>query len=129
MNLVQAERSSAERVAGTVAYLDNNATTPLSPAAFERMQELLRGLPGNAASMHGLGVAARDCLEGARARFAHHLGGAAQILFTSGATEGNGLCLLGALRHPANRCEQLVVSELEHSSVYDYLELPLERPM
>jgi cysteine desulfurase len=112
----------------TVAYLDNNATTPISAAALRCMEELLRGLPGNAASMHRLGIAARDCLEQARERFSQHLGGAAQILFTSGATEGNGLCLLGALRHPANRCEQLVVSELEHSSVYDYLELPLERP-
>jgi len=129
MKTVQARRASAKLVARPVAYLDNNATTPLSAAALERMQELLQALPGNAASMHRLGVAARDCLEQARARFAHHLGGTAQILFTSGATEGNGLCLLGALRHPANRCEQLVVSELEHSSVYDYLELPPERPV
>ena len=58
-----------------------------------------------------------------------HLGGAAQVLFTSGATEANALCLLGALRHPENRCEQLVVSELEHASVYDLAELPLERPV
>ncbi len=55
--------------------------------------------------------------------------GAAQVLFTSGATEANALCLLGALRHPENRCEQPVVSELEHSSVYDLAELPLERPV
>ena len=129
MKTAQARQGFAELVSGTVAYLDNNATTPLSAAALARMEELLLGLPGNAASTHRLGVAARNCLEEARARFARHLGGAAQILFTSGATEGNGLCLLGALRHPANRCEQLVVSELEHSSVYDYLELPLEWPV
>ena len=107
---------------GTVAYMDNNATTPISAAALRRMEELLHGLPGNAASMHQLGIAARDCLEEARERFARHLGGALQIVFTSGATEANGLCLLGALRHPANRCEQLVVSELEHSSVYAWPE-------
>jgi cysteine desulfurase len=93
------------------------------------MLDLLQGPPGNAASMHRLGVAARSCLEEARERFVRYLGGEARVVFTSGATEGNGLCLLGALRHPASRLEQLVVSELEHSSVSRYLELPLERPV
>jgi cysteine desulfurase len=92
------------------------------------MTELQAGLPGNAASMHALGVAARSRLEEARERFAQHLGGA-RVLFTGGATEANGLCLLGALRHAANRCEQLVVSSLEHASVYDYVDLALERPV
>jgi cysteine desulfurase len=111
----------------TLAYLDNNATTAMSPAARNRLVELLDGSPGNPAAPHGLGVAARNVLEEARACFVRHLGG--QVLFTSGATEANALCLLGALRHPENRCEQLVISELEHSSVYDLAELPLERPV
>ncbi len=114
---------------GTSAYLDNNATTAMSPAARKRMVELLAGPPGNPASLHGLGTAARDALEEARASFVRRIGGAAEVLFTSGATEANALCLLGALRHPENRCEQLVVSELEHASVYDLTELPLERPV
>jgi cysteine desulfurase len=114
---------------GAQAYLDNNATTVISPAACERMAELLRGPPGNAAALHGLGTAAREVLEEARARFVQYFGGAAQVLFTSGATEANALCLLGALRHPENRCERLVISELEHSSIYDFAELPLERPV
>jgi cysteine desulfurase len=114
---------------GAAAYLDNNATTAMAPAARERMRELLGRPLGNAAALHGLGTAARDILEAARASFVQHLGGAAQVLFTSGATEGNALCLIGALRHPANRCEQLVVSEMEHASVYDLLDLPAERPV
>jgi cysteine desulfurase len=113
---------------GAAVYLDNNATTAMSPGARERMAELMRGAPGNPASPHGLGAAARDILEEARACFARHLGGA-QVIFTSGATEANALCLLGVLRHPRNRCEQLVISELEHSSVYDFAELPLEWPV
>ena len=114
---------------GTFAYLDNNATTAMSPAARKRMVELMAGPPGNTAALHGLGTAAQNVLEEARACFVRHLGGAAQVLFTSGATEANALCLLGALRHPENRCEQLVVSELEHASVYDVAELPLDRPV
>ena len=114
---------------GAAVYLDNNATTAISPAARARLDGLLRGPPGNAAALHGLGTAARDALEEARARFVRNLGGAAQVLFTSGATEANALCLIGALRHPKNRCEQLVVSELEHGSVYDFTELPLEWPV
>ena len=119
----------AESPDGPVAYLDNNATTLMSPAARKRMVELLGRPLGNAAALHGLGTAARKILEEARASFVQHLGGAARVLFTSGATEGNGLCLLGALCHPANRCEQLVVSELEHTSVYDLAELPLKLPV
>jgi cysteine desulfurase len=111
----------------TFAYLDNNATTAMSPAARNRMVELLAGPPGNPASLHGLGTAARNVLEEARACFARHIGG--QVLFTTGATEANALCLLGALRHPENRCEQLVVSELEHASVFDLAQLPLEQPV
>jgi cysteine desulfurase len=114
---------------GAFAYLDNNATTALSPAARERMVELLGGPPGNAAALHGLGIAARDILEEARASFIHHLGGTARVLFATGATEANVLCLLGGLRHAENRCELLVVSELEHASVYDLAELPLEWPV
>jgi cysteine desulfurase len=114
---------------GPFAYLDNNATTAMSPAARQRMVELLDGPPGNAAAPHGLGTAARDILEEARASVARHLGGTARMLFTSGATEANALCLIGALRHSANCFEQLVISELEHSSVYDLAELLLERPV
>jgi cysteine desulfurase len=114
---------------GAQAYLDNNATTAMSSGAYERMAELMRRPPGNAAASHGLGMAARDALEEARALFVRHFGGAAQVLFTSGATEANTLCLLGALRHPANRCERLLVNELEHSSVHDFAELPLEWPV
>jgi cysteine desulfurase len=113
---------------GAAVYLDNNATTAISPAAAARMAELLRGAPGNPASPHGLGAAARNVLEEARACFARHLGGA-QVIFTSGATEANALALLGTLRHGPNRCEQLVVSQLEHGSVYDFAELPLEWPV
>ena len=113
---------------GAAAYLDNNATTAISPGAAARMAELLRGAPGNPASPHGLGATARNVLEEARACFARHLAGA-QVIFTSGATEANALALLGALRHRQKRCERLVVSELEHGSVYDFAELPLEWPV
>ena len=44
---------------GTQTYLDNNATTAMSPGAYERMAELMRRAPGNAAALHSLGVAAR----------------------------------------------------------------------
>lgn len=120
---------STELSEDSLAYLDNNATTPMSPAARQRMVELLDRPLGNAAALHGLGAAAQSVLEEARACFVRHLGGTAQVLFTSGATEANALCLLGALRDPENRCEQLVISELEHSSIYDLVELPLERPV
>ena len=110
------------------AYLDNNATTPISPAALEHMTELLRGPPGNPASPHRLGASAREVLEAARARFARHLGGA-KVLFTAGASEANGLCLLGGIREPANRLAQLVIGETEHSSVYELADMQIGCPV
>jgi cysteine desulfurase len=119
----------ADSTESAPAYLDNNATTAMSPTARGRLFELLGGSPGNPAALHGLAAAMRDVLEDARARFARRLGGTAQVLFTAGATEANALCLLGALRHPENRCAQLVISEMEHASVYDLAGLPLEWPV
>jgi cysteine desulfurase len=73
---------------------------------------------GNPSSVHQAGRAARDPLDGARARVAAALGGAAgEIVFTSGATEAAALAIRGTLaRAPAGRT-RLVVTAVEHPCV------------
>ena len=70
-------------------YFDYNATTPLKPAVVDCVYEILTDV-GNASSVHGFGRAARKRIEDARAQVAALTGAQpAQIVFNSGATEGN----------------------------------------
>ena len=95
-------------------YLDHAASSPVVPEAAAAMAEQL-GVPGNPASLHASGRAARRTLEEARESLAADLGArATEIVFTSGGTEANNLALLGALR--GGRTE-LAVSAIEHPSV------------
>ncbi len=92
-------------------YLDHNATAPLRPAAREAMVAAM-DLVGNASSVHGHGRAARQLLEAARRDVAALVGApAAQVIFTSGATEANNLALAAAGGGP------VAVSAVEHESI------------
>jgi cysteine desulfurase len=94
------------------AYLDCNATAPLRPEAREAMLAAL-SQTGNASSVHRFGRAARSLIEDARAAVAELVGvQAAQVVFTSGATEANTMALRG-LRRP------VLASAGEHVSVLE----------
>jgi cysteine desulfurase len=100
-------------------YLDNNATTPLSPAVADAMRPYLGEMFGNPASSHAVGRHARRALEDARESVAHHLGaGPDEVLFTSGATEANNLALFGLCGEPP---AHLLTSPIEHPSVAEPL--------
>ncbi len=72
-------------------------------------------LPGNPSSMHWAGRAARRALDDARDDIAERLGvESSALIFTSGGTEANNLCLAGLL---AERAGAIVVSAVEHPSV------------
>lgn len=97
-------------------YLDHNATTRPCREAVAEMLDALQLAWANPSSMHSAGQTARRVLVDARARVASALGcQAAELVFTSGATEANHAALRGALaaRRPAGR-RRLVVSPVEH---------------
>jgi cysteine desulfurase len=102
-----------------VTYLDHNAITPMRPEAAEAVRAAL-GVFGNPSSLHAAGRAARDLLDGARARAAAALGARpAEVVFTSGATESAALAIRGALAAaPAGRRE-LVLTAVEHPCIRD----------
>ena len=94
-------------------YLDNAATTPLLPSVKEFLCESLE-IFGNPSSPHKLGAEAREKLEEARNRLADLLGVRPEnIVFNSGATEGNNTVLRGVLGRRGN----VVISAIEHKSV------------
>ncbi len=100
-------------------YLDNNASTPVLPHVLDAMRPHFLDHPGNPASTHHAGRAARRALDDARDRIAGLLDAHPdEVLFTSGATEANNLALFG-LVGPAPGT--LVTSPLEHPCVAEPL--------
>lgn len=96
-------------------YLDYAASAPLRPAAKAKMVELL-DLFGNPSSIHAEGQAARMELDQSRRTIADILGVRAErVVFTSGGTEANNLCLRGVAA--ASSGKRLLVSALEHDCV------------
>lgn len=85
----------------TRVYLDHNATTPLRPEAREAMIAAME-MCGNPSSVHAEGRAAKAVIERARAQIATAFGAdGADIVFTSGSTEGAALALEGRGLHGA----------------------------
>jgi len=98
-------------------YLDHSAITPVRPEARAAVGAALEVF-GNPSSVHAAGRAARDLLDLARGQVARAIGAApADVVFTSGATEGAALAIRGALAAaPAGRT-RLVVTAVEHPCV------------
>ncbi|WP_170449961.1 cysteine desulfurase family protein [Ruegeria arenilitoris] len=109
-------------------YLDHNATTPLRPEARDAMIAAME-ICGNPSSVHAEGRAAKAVIEKARAQVAAAFGAdGADIVFTSGSTEGAALALEGrdlhgaAIEHDAVRAwtvEDLPVSNQGVVTVVD----------
>ncbi len=100
-------------------YLDHNATTPLVPAALEKMTAAARDTWGNASSVHHFGQQAKAVLDEARAAVAALLGAEpSEVVFTAGGTEGDNAAIRGAVEamEPGGR-RHLVVSAIEHEAV------------
>ncbi|WP_170413320.1 cysteine desulfurase family protein [Ruegeria atlantica] len=93
-------------------YLDHNATTPLRPEARDAMVAAM-DLCGNPSSVHAEGRAAKALVERARAQIAAAFGAdGADIVFTSGSTEGAALTLAGRELHG---------SALEHDAIRSWI--------
>jgi cysteine desulfurase len=106
----------------TPIYLDNAATTRADPRVVEAVVRCLREDYGNASSLHRLGISAGQALAAARAQVAAAVEATpAEVVFTSGGTEANGLAVLGAAG--AARGRHAVASAVEHPSVLGSLEL------
>lgn len=94
--------------------MDNNATTPLLPEVFEAMRPFYLERFGNASSIHQQGQQARAAVEQARESVAGLLGcRAAEIVFTSGGTEGDNLAVFGI----AQPGDHVITSTIEHHAV------------
>ena len=101
-------------------YLDNSATTAVSPSAAEKAFKVMTEIYGNPSSLHTKGIEAEKELEQARLSLAERLGAQhEEIFFTSGGTEANNLAVFGAAEAKKRSGKRIVVSSAEHSSVLE----------
>lgn len=96
-----------------IVYLDNAATTPLSPAAKQAIIDNLDEF-GNPSSVHELGRRAKIKIEESREKIADIINAdPGEVLFTSGATESNNWAL------SQSWYDYKFISNVEHPSIYN----------
>lgn len=107
-----------------LVYFDNQATTQVDPRVLEAMLPYFHERFGNPASRsHRFGWEAEKAVDRARKQVAELAGAAsaAEIVFTSGATESNNLVLKGVWEAYRSQGNHIVTVGTEHRAVLDPL--------
>lgn len=112
-------------------YLDNAASMRPYPEVVALASQIALECYANPSSLHAMGCQAELLLEKARKQVLSILApedskeNPLEVIFTSGATEGNNIAILGAARGKASYSKRLITTTAEHDSAkrpFDLLE-------
>ncbi len=99
-------------------YMDNAATTRVTPPVLEAMMPCLTDIYGNPSSIHSFGREARRALEAARAQVAAAINAKpAEIYFTGCGTEADNWALRGAAYARKDKGNHIITTAIEHHAV------------
>ena len=111
-----------------IVYFDNAATTRINPEVLKTYNEVCQTYFANTSSIHALGTRSFALLEKARKQISDVLSlNEHEVIFTSGATEANNLAIKGVALTFSNRGKHMIVSEVEHPSVLDPVDIIPDR--
>ena len=104
-------------------YLDYSATTPVSREVLESYEKATRDYMGTVNSIHALGVKSKVLYNSATKQICDLFDiKEDELIYTSGATESNNMALKGVALAYQNRGKHIIVSKLEHPSIYKICE-------
>lgn len=107
-------------------YLDNAATTALSPRVLEAMLLYFTQYYGNPSSVHAFGREAKQGLDKARDQVAKALHcEPSEVIFTGCGTESDNTVLLGVAQRYGNKGKHIITTNVEHHAILhtcEYLE-------
>lgn len=99
-------------------YLDNAATTALSPKVLEQMMPYLTTIYGNPSSPHSFGQEARKGVDHARDQVAKALNALPEeIIFTGCGTESDNTVLFGVTERYAKKGNHIITTNVEHHAI------------
>jgi cysteine desulfurase len=99
-------------------YLDNAATTAVTPEVVEAMLPYFTSEYGNPSSLYELGQRARAAITNARERIAAHIGARGQdIYFTSGGTEADNWALKETAFAYQAKGKHIITTATEHHAI------------
>jgi cysteine desulfurase len=99
-------------------YLDNAATTKIDPRVLAKMKPYYTQHYGNASSIHALGQENDLLIKACKEKIAKIFQtAAANLVFTSSATEANNFIIKGVMRANQDRGKHLIISAIEHPCV------------
>lgn len=99
-------------------YMDNAATTKLSPDVLNAMMPYLTDIYGNASSVHAFGREAREGVEHARNQVAAAINASPdEVFFTAGGTESDNMAIKGVAHKYAKKGKHIITTAIEHHAV------------
>ncbi|MBQ8953709.1 MAG: cysteine desulfurase NifS [Clostridia bacterium] len=99
-------------------YMDNAATTRITPPVLEAMMPYLTDIYGNPSSIHAFGREARRALETARAQVAAAINAKpSEIYFTGCGTEADNWAVRGTAYAQKRKGSHIITSAIEHHAI------------